>query len=199
LLLVVAGQSHSMGYMRGLIQLENLDPNYDINYTAEPETYTDQHLRISRTTWGDVNNATGWINDYGEEDWFASAPAIEQTKTGINYYNSLGIPMSAFGFGWCWNTIDGPYIDDYIAATKDYIAYCTTNNIPTKIFFTTPPVDGVNMEGETGWNIYQYSKQVRDTVLAIHQEYCLIMVIFFATIMEVQRQIQLRGTVLLIL
>jgi hypothetical protein len=160
MLLVVAGQSHGLGYLRGLAALESLYSAYDANYTDKPEAYTTSHLRMSRTTWGDVNNATGWINSYGEEDWFETAQAIVQTKTGIRYYNSLGIPMSAFGLGWCWNTIDGEYITPYLSATQSYIDYCTTNSIPTKIFFTTQPVDTYG----SGYNTYLLNERIRDYV-----------------------------------
>jgi len=32
-------------------------------------------------------------------------------------------------------------MDTYLSVTQGYIDYCTANNIPTKIFFTTGPVD----------------------------------------------------------
>jgi len=156
MLLVVAGESHSLGYMRGLVAMESSFPAYDVNYTDTPEAYTTSHLRISRTTWGDVNNITGWINSYGEEDWYTSTTAINRTKAGISYYNTQGIPMSAFGFGHCYG--DGG--TDYITATQSYIDYCTTNGISTKVYFTTGAVDTY----DAGYDKYLMHKQIRDYV-----------------------------------
>lgn len=155
MLLVIAGQSHSYGYMNGLTALESLYPIYGVNFTGTPESYTTSHLRISRTTWGDLTNGTGWINDYGEEDWYTSDAAISRTKAGISYYNSLGIPMTAFGFGHCWGDGGG----DYIKATQSYIDYCTANNLKTKVFFTTGPVDQYY-----GYNDYLVHESIRDYV-----------------------------------
>jgi hypothetical protein len=156
MLFVIAGESHSLGYMRGLVNLESSYPDYDVNYTDTPEANTTSHLRISRTTWGDVNNTTGWINSYGEEDWYTSTTAINRTKAGISYYNTQGIPISAFGFGHCYG--DGG--TDYITATQSYIDYCTTNGISTKVYFTTGPVESY----DASYDKYLMHKQIRDYV-----------------------------------
>jgi hypothetical protein len=168
MLLVVAGESHSIGYMLGLVDLESLYPTYDVNYTDTPEAYTTSHLRISRTTWGDLDNATGWINSYGEEDWFTSPTAISRTEAGITHYKTIGLPMSAFGFGWCYDDDYEVNIWDatsYLSATQGYIDYCN-DSISTKVFFTTGTVDAYNASGETGYNKSLAYKSIRDYVIA---------------------------------
>ena len=60
-------------------------------------------MRLSRATWGDVLNATGWRYGYGEEDWYTSATAIQRTRDGLTYANTHGSPLAAIGFGWCWD------------------------------------------------------------------------------------------------
>jgi hypothetical protein len=163
---VVAGESHSLGYMSGLVTLESLNGTYDINYVATPEAYTDTHLRISRTTWGDLDNAAGWLTSYGEEDWFTSPTAISRTKAGITYCHDNSLEMSAFGFGWCY---DGGILDatDYLSATQAYVDYCTTNGYNTKVFFTTGPVDDWNARATEGaYDKYLMYQSIRDYVAA---------------------------------
>ena len=103
--IVIAGESHSGGYRAGCNLLEQIDGRYSVNVTEAgiPEGYTDQHLRISRGTWGDHDNSTGWIYDYGEEDFFTNQTAIQRTKNGLAYCNNNGFQLSVFGFGWCWD------------------------------------------------------------------------------------------------
>jgi hypothetical protein len=126
--------------------LEDIDGRFAVNVVdgGTPEGYTDQHLRISRATWGDVNHETGWIYDYGEEDWFTSALAISRTKAGITYCNTHDLTISAIGLGWCWDV--GISFVDYISATDEYIAYCGSMEYPTKVIFTTGTVDNAGSE-----------------------------------------------------
>ena len=188
----IPGESHSSGYRNGLIELEITNFKYAVNITTSgsPEPYTTSHLRVSRATWGDYTNPSGWIYDYGEEDWFTNSTAVNRTKGGLSYINQNGPVLNAFGFGWCWDPYagipspgidpvtenhwygwceNGPQgniawgiddadnavtgntvnIDTYINVTQEYIDYCLTNNIPTRVFFTTGPVDndlGTNTE-----------------------------------------------------
>lgn len=189
--LVVAGESHSVAYRTGLTSLESVFPAYAVNVTesGQPESYTTSHLRASTATWGDVNNASGWIYNYGEEDWWTNATAISRTEAGIAYCNNNNLTISAFGFGWCYDAVgggptngtdpvygvhwygestgSGAYswgldaqdftltnnpvsMDTYLSVTQGYIDYCTANSIPTKVFFTTGPVDdyagGIGLE-----------------------------------------------------
>ena len=61
--LVVAGESHSKGYRKGLSLLESSYPAYNVNVTESgtPEAYTTAHLRASTAIWGDYNNDMDWI------------------------------------------------------------------------------------------------------------------------------------------
>jgi hypothetical protein len=161
--LVIAGESHSAAYRDGLSSLEGSNATYAVNVkeSGTPDAYTTSNLRASRGTWGDVSIETGWIYSYGEEDWFTSATAISRTKAGITYCNSNNLTISAFGLGWCWdNGITESNMIDYLNATKDYMNYCKTNNIKTKIIFTTGPVDGYS--GQDAYNNYLRWKKVRD-------------------------------------
>jgi hypothetical protein len=133
------GESHSESIRRGLELLEAAYPAYQVEVAeyTNPAPYTTAYLRADANTWGDVDHATGWIRWYGEEDWYTSAAAIARTKAGIAYCNTTGPALSAIGFGLCYGDGGG----DYITATQQYIDYCTTNAYPTKVFFTTGPVD----------------------------------------------------------
>ena len=192
----IPGESHSLGYRRGCTLLQNLDSRFQANSTESgaPEPYSDIHLRISRQTWGDINNVSNWQYNCGEEDWYTSAQAIQRIKAHLTYCNTNNLDIAAFGFGWCWDmtwtnppggTVDPLYqvrwagssvngpdgnlrwgldsgdfaltanhvcMDTYLDATNQYISHCQTNNFPTKVFFTTGPVDpGSTNTGESGY------------------------------------------------
>ena len=195
--LVYAGESHAYGIRLGLNRVESINSKFAVNNTESgtPEAYTTSHLRVSTATWGDYDNTSGWIYNYGEEDWWTNTTALSRTKAGISYCNSHSLTIGAMGFGWCWDpqgsgpteiadpvygcrwwgsSINGPSghkawgidasdysitgnlvsMDTYISATQEYVDYCTANNIPTKVFFTTGPVD--NWGGLlTDENMYQ--------------------------------------------
>jgi hypothetical protein len=208
--LVYAGESHSLA-ISGADYLKVIDPKYASNYiqSGTPEAYTTSHLRICKATWGDLTNATGWIYEYGEEDWFTSETAVARTKAGIAYCNANGLTISAMGFGWCsdmmygsassvvdpvygcywygaskggpqgdrcWgldeadNAITGNTINmnTYLNVTQQYIDYCTTNNIPTKVFFTTGTVDPGfgNYDTQRGYQNYLKDEYIRNYVKA---------------------------------
>jgi uncharacterized protein YjdB len=107
--LVVAGESHSQAYRDGLTALGNAYPKFAVNVTESgtPEAYTASHLRVSRGTWGDYSNSSGWIYTYGEEDWWTNATALSRTKAGIAYCNTHNLVIGAIGFGWCWDAVGG--------------------------------------------------------------------------------------------
>lgn len=102
----VPGESHSLGYRLGLQLVEAISTNYDVNVTVTgtPEGPTNAHLRVSRASWGDVDNAAGWRYGYGEEDWYTSSQAVARTLAFLSYANTNGRPIAAVGFGWCWDT-----------------------------------------------------------------------------------------------
>ena len=57
-------------------------------------------------------------------------------------------------------------MDDYLTATQEIIDYCTTNGIPTKVFFTTGPVDDAadNIIPEALYQGYLKFKHIREYV-----------------------------------
>jgi hypothetical protein len=120
--LSVPGESHSGAYRAGLALLEALDASFAVNVTESgtPEMPTSDYLRASRATWGNIDNPTGWIYYYGEEDWWTSALAITRTKAFIQYAHDQGFGLSALGFGWCW---DATWHNDP-TATKDPVYKC---------------------------------------------------------------------------
>ncbi len=101
------GESHSYGYRKGLQLLAGLagQERFAVSVLdgGVPEGPTDAHLRASRATWGDYGNASGWRYEYGEEDWYTNALAIERTKGHLDKSNGGGWPIAAMGFGWCWD------------------------------------------------------------------------------------------------
>lgn len=101
----VPGESHSYGYRKGLALLESMDARFQVNVreSGTPDPATDQNLRFSRATWGTMEYTSGWIYNYGEEDWFTSPAAIQRTKDGLLYAASGSFDLAATGFGWCWD------------------------------------------------------------------------------------------------
>jgi len=170
--LVVAGESHAEAYRSGLEALEGLNPAFSVNITESgtPEAFTNAHLRSSTGTWGDLEHASGWIYDYGREDWFTSQQAINRTKAGITYCNDNNLAIAAMGYGWCYD----PNIDNasqYLSATAEYMEHCATNSYPTQVFYSTGPVDGDSYTnrgagGAYGYNMFQRNQQIRTRVAA---------------------------------
>lgn len=207
---ILAGESHSKGYRIGCQLLENSNQTFQVNIreSGTPEGYTDQYLRLSRATWGDLNITNAWIYNYGEEDWFTSPLAISRTKDHLTYCNTNDFEIAAMGFGWCWDmtannwpggTVDpdhqvrwagrtdgGPdgslrwglnnedqaltgnsiSMDSYLNATVEYINHCQANSYPTKVFFTTGPVDGSGNVSENGYQRSIKHQYIKDFVLA---------------------------------
>jgi len=207
MLLVIAGESHAVGYCEGLLTLKSSDPAYQVNWSSSgaPDPPTSAYLRVTKGTWGDYDSESGWIHDYGEEDWFTNSTALARTKAGISYCHNNNLTISAMGFGWCYDMIAGPNVseadpeygvhwagnsingpegdrawgidaddfaltgnsinmDTYISATQEYIDYCADNNIPTKVFFTTGPVEDYSTEDHYGG--YLKKEHIRDYVKA---------------------------------
>lgn len=165
----IPGESHSAGYRVGLTSLEALDASYAVSVveSGTPEAYTTNNLRASRATWGDVTNETGWIYDYGEADWYTTPTAIARTKAGITYCHTHDLSIAAMGFGWCWDPDEsyGADISSYIAATQDYQNYCVSMGYPTKIMFTTGPVDDdLYINSLYGYNNHLRWEQIRNYV-----------------------------------
>lgn len=206
----VPGESHSLGYRRGLQLLAEREPHFaaSASESGQPAAATDRHLRVSRTTWGDLTRPTGWITDFGEEDWFTSEAAVQRTKAHLAYCHANRLPIDAFGFGWCWDmtsgngpggeadpvhrvrwagaSVGGPEgsrrwgidaddalltgnsvcMDTYLAATQQYADFCRDNGYPTKVFYTTGPVDGGSNTGENGYQRHLKHEHIRRHVQA---------------------------------
>lgn len=91
---------------------------------------------------------------------------------------SLGVKWYGFSVGGpdgnrCWGlnaedfSITGNRVsmDTYLNATLDYIEYCKTNNLATKIVFTTCPVDEL-YDGECGYQGHLKQEHIRSFVKA---------------------------------
>jgi hypothetical protein len=163
------GESHSEDAQMGMLALEVSNATFAVSspISGNPEAYTDTNLRYSTVTWGDLDNASGWIyDDCGEEDWFLTAPAIARTKAGISYCNTGGLTLNATGFSWCWDYItdDGSDTDSYLSTTQDYISYCATNSLPTKIFFSTSPSAVGILPTSMTYILYLRNEEIRSYV-----------------------------------
>jgi hypothetical protein len=106
----IPGESHGRGYIYGLERLEEQNSTFAVHatWTGAPEAPTDQHLRAVRT-W---RNSSGyWSENGGEEDFYTSAAAVDVMKEHLSFMaGTQGNPVSAFGFGWCWDMtwLNGP-------------------------------------------------------------------------------------------
>jgi hypothetical protein len=99
--------------------------------------------------------------------------------------NSATIADPVYGVKWHGNSVAGPEgdlewgldagditltgnsvcMDTYLSVTQGYINYCTANSIPTKVFFTTGPVDGYS-NSEIGYQAYLKWEYLRAYVKA---------------------------------
>ncbi len=57
-------------------------------------------------------------------------------------------------------------LDTYLDATQQYVDHCQANGYPTKVFFTTGPVDGGGNTGESGYQRHLKHERIRSYVLA---------------------------------
>ncbi|HBE40447.1 MAG TPA: hypothetical protein DDW27_04465 [Bacteroidales bacterium] len=162
-----AGESHTNAIRTGMVLLKNLNPVYSVSQIASgtPEPYTTSNLRVNEATWGSYRSGpTGWVHFYGEQDWYTSSGAISQTKASLDYCATNGPALAAFGFGWCYDPdyMTSAAISDYLRATQEYVDHCATRGYPTRVFFTTGPVD--DYSGLYGYNNHLRWKQIRDYV-----------------------------------
>jgi hypothetical protein len=100
------GESHSQAYRTGLGLLEALDPRFATDATSaydtdpDPVAWTDEFLRASRRTWHD-----GYFDPWGDGEyfWYTSSASFTQNKVHIDHCEGAGMPIGAYGFGWCWD------------------------------------------------------------------------------------------------
>jgi len=103
----------------------------------------------------------------------------------MTWHNSPGGTVDpVYGVRWAGSSVGGPEgdlrwgldsedtaltgnsvnMDTYLAATQEYQDYCTTNGYPTKVMFTTGPVDGYS--GESGYQRHLKHEHIRNHVNA---------------------------------
>jgi len=183
MLLGYPGESHSHGMLSGLRLLEQMDSRFavSIRISGEPESQTDQYLRVYHWT-------------AGEEDTWTNQTAID----ALNIYLQ-GNSFDAFAFGWCWDMtwhnapgggVDPVYgvrwagsseggpdgdlrwgLDDEDTVLtensvnmQDYLDawdYYEQNNPGTTIIYSTGPVDST---GESGYQRYLKHERIREWV-----------------------------------
>jgi hypothetical protein len=131
-----------------------------VDRTKEHLTYANTHnLAIEAfgfgwcwdMTW--VNGPGGTIDPVYKVHWAGS------TEGGPN--GSMRWGLDDADNALTGNTLN---MDDYIAAVEAYRAHCAANNYPTKVFFTTGPVDGYTEEN--GYQRQLKHEHIRQHVLA---------------------------------
>ena len=105
----------------------------------------------------------------------------------MTWHNSPGGTVDpVYNVRWAGSSVGGPQgdlrwgLDDddtaltgntvnmntYLAATQSYIDYCTSNGYPTKVIFTTGPIEGSSSQGELGYQKYLKHEHIRNYVNA---------------------------------
>jgi hypothetical protein len=115
MLLSFPGESHGLGPLYGLEDIELEDPSFAVEvkwWTSSegPEDPTDQHLRVQREFWdgGDWDgDGDYWEYNTGEEETWTSQEAIDATNAHFAHARSLGKPYDAFVWGWCRDMTEG--------------------------------------------------------------------------------------------
>ncbi|MBN1182520.1 MAG: T9SS type A sorting domain-containing protein, partial [Bacteroidales bacterium] len=112
----VLGESHSAGYRNGITDLAEGYPRYagfgqEFGVLEGPEA---GHLRLNRYWWSYDPNTGNYDHNLwyrfgaGEEDFWTTQWAVDNVKENITYCNdSANNPVTAVGFGWCWDMIMG--------------------------------------------------------------------------------------------
>ncbi len=104
----VPGESHSLAYREGLELLEDEDARFQVTNTEGIEPPPSDNQSLITNLWV-YDNPRG--TSTGEEEWYTwhayeSSPPSESLiiKNHISYCYDNDIPISAIGFGWCWDT-----------------------------------------------------------------------------------------------
>lgn len=96
------GESHSSGYRIGVQLLADMDARFPVVVTTggEPEPPRTDALRVSglrRTEY------SSWASGAGEAIWYTNDDGKTQIRNHITYCETNGLPITALGFGWCWD------------------------------------------------------------------------------------------------
>jgi len=97
------GESHSAAMRWGMELLEASDATYACNVSTA-EAYTDQYVRVEDY---------GWIGEYEWFVWYAfdeedrPYPVDVAMKNLMWSYHDSGYPITAMGFGWCYDMVIG--------------------------------------------------------------------------------------------
>jgi hypothetical protein len=117
----------------------------------------------------------GWCSDM---DWLTIASSGVDPVYGCHWYGmSDGSPSG----NRCWglddadNAVSGNSVnlDTYLRVTQEYVDYCKANNIPTKVFFTTGPLNSpascTDCTDEQEYQGWLKMERIRDYVKAHNQ------------------------------
>ena len=96
-----------------------------------------------------------FVEGLGEADPVYGCRWYGTSKQGPEGDRGWGLDEEDFGI--TGNTVN---INTYLAVTQEYVNYCNDNSIPTRVFFTTGPVDAIY--GEAGYGAYLKYERIRD-------------------------------------
>jgi len=102
MLINIPGESHGTAYLYGLQLLADMDSRYavELDWSGPPSPPTDDHLRVLRSY--QLENES-WSGSCGEEDFWTNQSAISTMTDHLTYLQDNGNPITALGFGWCWD------------------------------------------------------------------------------------------------
>jgi len=111
----------------------------------------------------------GWCWDPVGDNVSTTADAVY----GCRWY---GWSEGSISGDCCWGLDASDYpitgnsvsMDTYLHVTKEYTDYCSANGLPTKVFFTTGPVDSYYNAGERGYQGSIKYDYIRSYVKADH-------------------------------
>jgi hypothetical protein len=147
-------------------------------YSYGEEDWFTNATAIARTkahlTYCNTNNLQiaamgfGWCWDMTADNWPGGTPdPVHQVRWAGRSYNgpegSLRWGLNAEDQALTNNSV---CMDTYLNATQEYMNYCQQNAYPTKMFFTTGPVDGNSNRSENGYQRSIKHQYIKDFVLA---------------------------------
>lgn len=110
----------------------------------------------------------GWCNDLTAPDNISQST---DPVYGVHWYGrSFGGPDGSLSWGLNPGdeliTGNSVSLETYFGAMQDYISFCSTSGIPTRIVFTTGPVDiySADFAGEAGYQGHLKHEAIRDFV-----------------------------------